>query len=367
MIGICCLLVLTAADLSAQRVYTPNSVLATGTWYKIGVKQAGIYKIDLNFLAALGINTGNLASASIRLYGNGGGMLAENNAAPRIDDLFENAIDMVDGGDGLFNGSDYFQFYAPGPDQWLKDSVNKRFRHSRNLYADTAYYYLSIGGSGKRINNSSSIGQPTAIVSSFDERYFYEKNLVSLLNSGKKWLGDEFDNTPGGNTSRAYPVDWPGLILTEPVTLVSDMVASSVGATAGFSVKVNAQSLPAIYLSGISGNFLDSIGSEVSQTATFLPDQSKLTVNYAFGSTASGAQGWLDWFELYGRRSLSLNAGDPLFFRDWRTVAAGAVNNYIISTPGNAGKQLTIHSEGREHRERNFREDCKGALRYQNA
>ena len=141
LIGICCLLVLTAADLSAQRVYTPNSVLATGTWYKIGLKQAGIYKIDLNFLAALGINTGNLASASIRLYGNGGGMLAENNAAPRIDDLFENAIDMVDGGDGLFNGSDYFQFYAPGPDQWLKDSVNKRFRHSRNLYADTAYYY----------------------------------------------------------------------------------------------------------------------------------------------------------------------------------------------------------------------------------
>ena len=336
LIGICCLLVLIAPDLDAQRVYSPNSVLATGNCYKIGVKQAGIYKIDLNFLAGLGINTANLSSASIRLYGNGGGMLAENNVTPRIDDLFENAIDMVDGGDGVFNGSDYFQFYAPGPDQWLKDSVNKRFRHSRNLYADTAYYYLSIGGSGKRINNSSSAGQATAIVSNFDERYFYEKNLVSLLNSGKKWLGDEFDNTPGGNASRAYPVDWPGLILTEPVTLVSDMVASSVGATAGFSVKINAQSLPSIYLSGVSGNFLDSMGSEVSQAATFLPDQSKLTVNYAFGSTASGAQGWLDWFELYGRRNLSLNAGDPLFFRDWRTVAPGAVVNYSISNPGNS-------------------------------
>ena len=48
----------------AQRSYAANSVLASGSWYKIAVKQEGVYKIDVNFLNALGINTNNLASAS---------------------------------------------------------------------------------------------------------------------------------------------------------------------------------------------------------------------------------------------------------------------------------------------------------------
>ena len=58
-------LVLTMAMVAtAQRIYTPNSVLATGTWYKLAVKEAGIYKIDLSFLNSLGINTSSLSSNS---------------------------------------------------------------------------------------------------------------------------------------------------------------------------------------------------------------------------------------------------------------------------------------------------------------
>ena len=125
-------------QLPAQRVYAPNSVLATGNWFKIGVKQEGMYKVDVAMLSSLGISTGGLSSASIRLYGNGGAMLSENNAAPRIDDLFENAIEMVDGGDGLFNGTDYFVFYANGPHVWDKDRHNQSYRHIKNLYTETA-------------------------------------------------------------------------------------------------------------------------------------------------------------------------------------------------------------------------------------
>src|SRR5689334_25168915 len=43
---------------------------------------------------------------------------------------------VVDGGDGILNGSDYILFYANGPDEWLKDSVNKKFIHKKNLYRD---------------------------------------------------------------------------------------------------------------------------------------------------------------------------------------------------------------------------------------
>ena len=115
----------------AQRTYRPNSVLASGSWAKLSVKDAGVYKVDVSFLSSLGFNTSNISSNSIRLYGNGGQTLSERNADIPIDDLTENSILIVDGGDGAFNGTDYFLFYAAGADKWLKDSINKRFTHQK--------------------------------------------------------------------------------------------------------------------------------------------------------------------------------------------------------------------------------------------
>jgi len=277
-----CLLTFFIPQAIAQRVYAPNSVLATGNWYKIGVKQEGVYKVDIAMFTALGISVSNLASSAIRLYGNGGGMLEENNALPRTDDLFENPIEVVDGGDGLFNSSDYFVFYAPGPQRWEKDSLNQSFRHRKNLYADTAFYYITIGGTGKRVPLQAATQPPTVTVNSFNERYFYENDLVNLLNSGKQWYGEEFNNNPGGTTTRSFTVDWPGLILTQPVTIVSDLAARSVGATAGFAVKVNSQQVQTVNLSGVTGNFLDAFGSSSSQRNSFTAAQSSLGVSFTY-------------------------------------------------------------------------------------
>ena len=69
-------------------------------------------------------------------------MLPEANAAARIDDLEEIAIQVEDGGDGQLNGNDFVLFYASGPDQWVKDSVNKRFSHQKNLYSNKAFYFI---------------------------------------------------------------------------------------------------------------------------------------------------------------------------------------------------------------------------------
>jgi hypothetical protein len=230
-----CFLIFCVVQDVAQRSYLPNSVLATGNWYRIGIKQEGIYKVDVNFLNSLGISTANLSSASIRLYGNGGGMLDENNAIARPDDLAENPIEIADGGDGIFNGSDYFLFYAPGPHRWLKDSSNQSFTHRKNLYSDTAYYYITIGGTGKRIVSQAQTGPSNVSVTSFNERYFYENDLVNLQNSGKEWYGEEFNTNLGGNSTRSFTVDWPGLITGQPVTLVSNLASRSVGANSLFS------------------------------------------------------------------------------------------------------------------------------------
>jgi hypothetical protein len=320
---------------NAQRAYAANSVLATGNWYKIGIKQEGVYKVDAAMLTALGISTSGLSTASIRLYGNGGAMLDENNASPRTDDLFENPIETVDGGDGIFSGTDYFMFYAPGPHRWEKDSANQLFRHRKNLYSDTCFYYITITGTGKRIPLKPTGPTVTVQSNSFNERYFYENDLVNLINSGKEWYGEEFNNNPGGTASRSVTVDWPGLLLNQPLTLVTDLAARSVGATDNFTVRVNNQQVQSVDIAGVTGNFLDPFGSSTSRRSTFGASQSAQTVTFTHNPAINSAQGWLNWFELFGRRSLSLNTGQ-LAFRDWQSVAPGSIAGYTISNSSSA-------------------------------
>jgi hypothetical protein len=123
----------------AQRNYAPNSVLASGNWYKFSVNQTGVYKLDIPFLNSLGVTTTNLASTSLKLFGKSGGMLSESNAGVYTDDLVETAIQIVDGGDGFINGADYILFYATGPDLWKNDSINQRLTHVKKLYSDKSF------------------------------------------------------------------------------------------------------------------------------------------------------------------------------------------------------------------------------------
>ncbi|MBS1643320.1 MAG: type IX secretion system sortase PorU [Bacteroidetes bacterium] len=329
------LLILGVYTCFAQRNYATNSVLATGNWYKITITKQGIYKIDVAFLNTLGINTNNLSSVSIRLFGNGGSMLAEDNAVPRIDDVYENAIDMYDGGDGIFNGNDYFLFYAEGPDKWLKDSLNKSFSHQKNLYADSAYYFINIGGNGKRIKTSATSLTSTTTVNTYNERYFYENDKVNFLNSGKEWYGEEFSTVNGNTLTRNFPVDFSGFVINNPIQLNTSLASRSIGGNSNFLININSQFLQNINIASVSGYFLDAYAVQSNQSATYIPNQSSLNISINYNQTVAGAQGWLNWFEVLGRKNLSMNNANQLFFRDWNSVAASSVPQFVISGTNN--------------------------------
>ena len=314
----------------AQRTYQPNSVLSSGNWYKIAIKDPGVYKIDLNFLNRLGINTSNIASNSVRLYGNGGQMLPEANATQRIDDLQENAIMVVDGGDGILNGTDYILFYANGPDQWIKDSANSRFIHNKSLYSDSAYYFLTIGGTGKRIQNSSNNLSPNLTINSFSERYFHELDTVNFLSSGKEWYGEEFENAPGKTLARNFAVSIPNIQSNSSLTLISNCIARSVGGGSSFDIKINDQSAGQIAILPVTGGTLDLFAQQSSAVMTVNVTQPTINIGYTYNPGSFDAQGWLNWFELFSRRNLSLSGVDQLLFRDWQSVGSN-VGEFVIS------------------------------------
>lgn len=313
----------------SQQSYAAESVLASGNWYKIGITRQGVYKIDVGFLNNLGI-TGNIPSNAIRLFGNGGRMLPEANNTSRADDLVENAIVVNDGGDGNLNGTDFLLFYSEGPSYWRKDSLNKRFRHEKNLYSDTVYYFITINGNGKRIVTNNFTGSASISVNSYNERAFYENDQQNFLKSGKEWYGEEFSSLPGGSISRNFTVDWAGLSTNEPVWLNSNLIGRSVGTNSAFIARINSQAAPVIPINNVSGNFLDAFATQSVSQNSFAVSQSPLTVNYTFNPGTNSGQGWLNWFEVHGRRTLAMNGQNQFGFRDWNSVTPAAVASYTI-------------------------------------
>ncbi len=222
---------------SAQRTYQAHSVLSSGDWYKFSVDKPGICKIDGAFLSSLGINI-NIPSSSIRLFGNGGRMLSENNSVARTDDLHEDPIQMFDGGDGVFNTNDYFLFYTPGPDEWIKDSLQSSFHHQKNIYSDVSFYYINIGGNGKRMQSLLNNSIPNVSINSYNFHAFHELDSVNFLSSGKEWYGEELSNTPGHSITRSFQINIPNALST-PALFRSDVVSRSAGSFSRFDVRIN--------------------------------------------------------------------------------------------------------------------------------
>lgn len=313
------LVLLIAGATIAQRVYRPHSVLATGGWYKIAVPQTGVYKIDLGLLGALGVNTSNLASNSIRLYGNGGQMLSESNAGPWLDDLQENAIATVDGGDGILNGNDYILFYAEGPHRWLKDSLNQRFIHQKNLYSDRSYYYLTVGGTGRRVQPAPVVNNPTVTVTQFSGRYFHELDTVNFLLSGKEWYGEEFSNLPGRSLGRNFNVPATNVVAGSPLSVRTNLISRSAGAGSNFSVGLNSNVIGNMPINPVGTGTYDLFAQQ--QTAIYSGvSAASNTLSYTYAPGSYNAQGWLNWWEVFLRQQISLAGISQLPFRDWQSV-----------------------------------------------
>jgi hypothetical protein len=329
------LLLLTFSQLAnGQRNYVPNSVLSQGDWFKIAIKKAGVYKVDFRFLKAMGMNMNGIASASIRCYGNGGQMLPESVKIDVADDLLENAIEVIDGGDGVFNDGDYFLFYGSGPHTWLIDSVNRRFSHQQNGYSDLSYYFITTGGTGRRIPSVAHPASPALEVNSYDDRYYYELDSLNLLSSGKNWYGPQMNAGTGQKNFRSFQLPLNELVAGTQALLVTNCVARSIGADSRFTVTINNAEIAQLNLAGVSASSYD-VFARATQTAVSFQPLPPYTLNYQFTSGAFGAQGWIDWFEVFTRRKLVMPEDKTLLFRDGGSVQPGATARFTISKAGN--------------------------------
>ena len=306
--------------------YVLNSALrpGTGSWYKIAVASDGIYKIDRSFLASIGVNTSNLNSSSIHIYGNGDGRIPDLNSSPlRTDDLAQLAIQVVDGGDNVLDGNDYILFYAKGPHRW--DVQNGVFQNERHIYSDVSTYFININSSTPQ-NRIQTAGQVSGSVNTWSNSHNHyaivESDLYNYKNCGQRWYGDLFDVELVRNYSFSVPNAVPGTGSKVRVIMGSDSPSASSGT---IEYKVNNQSLLTTSLptGGVAGY------GRTDRVIDFVNSSNQINVNITFNRNAAIISGRLDKIEVNTRR-MNTMVGSQFMFRDLETVAAGKITEFTV-------------------------------------
>ncbi|MFT7589289.1 MAG: hypothetical protein ACI959_001506, partial [Limisphaerales bacterium] len=312
-----------------------NSVLASGTWFKLGVTADGVYKLDKEYLETLGINTASLNPSTIGIFGNGGGMIPVDNGEFRHDDLVENAIRISGETDGAFNDGDFILFYAQGPHRWEYDEADEHFKHVLHSYDDKTYYFLTIDqGTGKRVGTLASETVPaTVTVDEFDDYGFVDDDQVNLLQSGRAWYGDFVDAL---TSERTYTFNFPNRISSEPVWLRANAAARSAVATSNYSFSLNETPVAPMSLSPITIGFDRLYASSQTIETDNNTTGDEVRIKYECTFCDASAKGWLNFIEVNVRRELKRNAGEQLIFRNPETVGLGFISHFIVENSGTA-------------------------------
>ncbi|AKD57357.1 type IX secretion system sortase PorU [Spirosoma radiotolerans] len=283
-----------------------QSVLRTGIWVKIGVTQSGVYRLSQSQLAQLNPAFATADPKRLRLYGNGGGMLPQPNARPRLADLTENAIQVVGEADGRFDAGDALLFFGQSPHVIRYDSTARCFTHQLNAYSDTTFYFLTIGDSpGLRIvDRSAGALAATPTVTTFDDYQFHEQDLLKLpsVRSGREWLGEYMTN----DTTQTVSFDVAGAVPTVPLRITASAVAGATSPTQ-FQVQVNKQVAGIMPMSVIGGYEYDY--RAVSRTDTFLTKLTTAVSSIQLAITFQrkdqpSAQGYLNFLSVQTQREL---------------------------------------------------------------
>ena len=176
-----------------------ESVLASGTVFKIPIAEEGVYRIDRDVLAALGLSPDQIEPNRLKMYGNGGAPLPALNSAPRPADLVENPVYVRGGGDGSFDAGDVLLFWASGPRGWRYDAEKDAWTHYVHPFSKENYYFLKVDGvDGRRVGEGSFPGYADATdvqevtgrhVADFDETMWSKEH-----GSGQTWVSRRIES-----------------------------------------------------------------------------------------------------------------------------------------------------------------------------
>ncbi len=297
----------------AQAQYAAHSVLAEGQWWKIGIADAGIYKVGAADIESLR----GCTIADIALYGQQGGLLATSNSQWRPDDLAEIPIQVVDNnGNGTFDENDYVAFYASGPDRWDYKTDFNCFKHVIHPYSTYTYVFLTTNtGNHKRIAASQPLTPTGTTVTTCHSVTYHETDSYNTHKSGQIWVGERF---AGGNNQQNISLTLPAA----PVGNVKLRYALASISTASSSFKMS--------MNGITRDIYFNNGTpyKTGYEEFNSNGSSTLTVSLTYNYSESMATGYLDYIEIDAETPMTLNGNATEMHTE---PSEGAATSYKIS------------------------------------
>jgi hypothetical protein len=311
-----------------------NSLLSTGTWYKLEVKEDGMYKIDASYLRSLGIDLSSIGSIrSIRIFsGNGRTLPAELNASC-LSDLAEVAVEYR---------TDTLLFYGKAAAGWDYSADSKLFYHYTNPYSNSNYYFLQVataGANGKPMQVTSLNLQPDIRTDQTTGKVYFEEDKVNLVQSGLKWVSAQL--SPGD--SRVVMNKLNGIVAGTPISYRYQFLSRS-DVDAVFTVDETGNEIIRREISYMSN--MDPVevpyaveeGGRVVWTPTLTDDRSNLKISYNVNSKI--ALGWIDWIEiLYKQKLIPVN--NSLLFTSPDTT--GTVEYTLTQFYNSAPSEMSVY------------------------
>lgn len=284
----------------ATALMAQNSPFAKGKWSKIAVQKQGIFKLTGTQIRSLGFVL-PIPSSQLQLHSHDYSMLEEKVPTNPLGGFAENAISVIDGGDGQIDEADYILFYAQGPVKWNRNGLQNISNHFSRSSTDSVFYFLTLGSNGKRVGVQNIQSSSFENRNEFTQRLFFEKDSISFLNSGKTLWGLPMGTGAGKQTELNFLVNTQGMHSASAIQCFTHLASTSYQVNGAFNFYWNDQLAHTTLLQPVTGMLFDDIAKEVTDSFTQKssvpwPNKSTLKVNYS--SANATATGWIDYVEL---------------------------------------------------------------------
>ncbi len=292
------LLAITPLGVSAlpTDTYRTESVLATGKWVKISVKESGVHFLSAADLRRMGFTD----ISAVRVHGYGAMRLPDRLDASYIDDLPQVQSLATDRG---------IYFYATGPTA-VKASDDILLTQSQNPFTTLGYYYLTDSGDDRRLPSVQTVQIDADRATAARAIVYHESELINPGETGHDMLGEDF----ALNSSKIVSLSLPRRVEGTSVWLECAFHALSPSASR-VVLSVNDKALPYTSTDQIAASS-DSYTHSVQAITrkTFEMEGTTARVNITHSRTMTPRFARLNYLTLNYTRDLTLADGPIDFF-----------------------------------------------------
>ena len=320
-----CAIVLLFAAMQAHALptehYAQSSVLSSGKWYKISVKESGMYQISYSQLKSWGFSD----PSRVRIYGYGGALLPETYSTDDVDDLPQIPI--------VHNNSRVI-FYAQGTVKWWLDPKNNLLKQRQNTYANEGCYFITESDNEAIQTAAAPLLdiEESEPIDVYDGYSLHEEELMSMSRTGQMFFGEDFRYTQ----TRNFSFDIPGIDTNHPMRVDVGFGAKISGGSGALRMYHNGTMISEATGWTIAANtdatyeFMKYITP--STTCTPRGGKEEFSMTYQSGGMTINAR--LDYIRLSYKRKLQLYNGAVQFrvhdFTSGQSFAIAGMNDKCI-------------------------------------